>query len=80
MGGAAWAAAQGVRGIAVRGQTAYREAYQALIKSECRVRWSDLRMTLAGYPEPVPARDLDAEAALTDAERALAEALAAARP
>lgn len=52
---AAWAASQSVRRVAVRCQTAYREAYQALIKSEFRVRWSDLRMTLAGYPEPVPA-------------------------
>jgi GNAT superfamily N-acetyltransferase len=52
---AAWAASQGVRRIAVRCQTAYREAYQALIKREFRVRWSDLRMTMAGYPEPVPA-------------------------
>jgi len=52
---AAWAASQGVRRIAVRCQTAYREAYRALIQAEFRVRWSDLRMTLADYPEAVPA-------------------------
>jgi GNAT superfamily N-acetyltransferase len=51
----AWAASQGVRRIAVRCQTAYRDAFRALIEAEFRVRWSDLRMTLAGYPEAVPA-------------------------
>jgi hypothetical protein len=50
----AWAASQGVRRIAVRCQTAYLDAYQALIKCGFRVRWSDLRMTLAGYGEPHP--------------------------
>ena len=51
---AAWAASQGVRRIAVRCQTGYREAYQALVRSDFRVRWSDLRMTMADYPEAVP--------------------------
>ncbi len=51
----AWAATQGIRRVAVRCQTAYQEAYQALIRSGFRVRWSDLRMTMAGYPETVPA-------------------------
>jgi GNAT superfamily N-acetyltransferase len=50
----AWAASQGIRRIAVRCQTAYQAAYQALITSGFRVRWSDLRMTVAGYPEPHP--------------------------
>ncbi len=51
---AAWAVSQGVRRLAVRCQTAYDEAYRALIKCGFRVRWSDLRMTMAGYPEPMP--------------------------
>jgi len=55
---AAWAASQGVRRVAVRCQTAYREAYQALVKAEFRVRWSDLRMTMASYPEAVPERGI----------------------
>jgi hypothetical protein len=40
-----------VRRVAVRCQTAYREAYEILIKRDYRVRWTDLRMTLAGFPE-----------------------------
>ena len=50
----AWAATQSIRRVAVRCQTAYQEAYQALVKSGFRVRWSDLRMTMAGHPEPAP--------------------------
>jgi GNAT superfamily N-acetyltransferase len=50
----AWAASQGIRRIAVRCQTAYQEAYRMLIERGFRVRWSDLRMTLAGYPEAQP--------------------------
>lgn len=46
-----WAARLAVRRLAVRCQTSYREAYHALIERGYRVRWSDLRMTLAGYPE-----------------------------
>jgi GNAT superfamily N-acetyltransferase len=52
---AAWAASQSIRRVAVRCQTAYRDAYRALIKCGFRVRWSDLRMTMAGYDEPRPA-------------------------
>jgi len=51
----AWAATQSIRRVAVRCQTAYREAYQALIQGGFRVRWSDLRMTMAGHAETVPA-------------------------
>jgi hypothetical protein len=51
----AWAATQSIRRVAVRCQTAYQEAYQALIETGFRVRWSDLRMTIAGHPETVPA-------------------------
>jgi GNAT superfamily N-acetyltransferase len=51
----AWAATQSIRRVAVRCQTAYQEAYQALITGGFRVRWSDLRMTMADHPETVPA-------------------------
>jgi hypothetical protein len=32
-------------------QTAYAEAYRALMARGYRVRWTDLRMTLHGFPE-----------------------------
>jgi hypothetical protein len=51
---AAWAARQGARRIGVRCQTAYGEAFRALVRRGYRVRWTDLRMTLAGYPEATP--------------------------
>jgi GNAT superfamily N-acetyltransferase len=51
---AAWAARRGARRIAVRCQTAYGDAYRALVRRGYRVRWTDLRMTLAGYPETPP--------------------------
>jgi GNAT superfamily N-acetyltransferase len=44
----------GSRRLAVRCQTSYGGAYQALVERGYRVRWSDLRMTLDGYPECVP--------------------------
>jgi GNAT superfamily N-acetyltransferase len=50
----AWAARQGARRISVRCQTAYGEAYRALVRRGCRVRWTDLRMTFTGFPEAVP--------------------------
>jgi len=52
----AWAATQGIRRVAVRCQTAYQDVYRALVRDGFRVRWSDLRMTLAEYPEARPAR------------------------
>jgi GNAT superfamily N-acetyltransferase len=52
----AWARRQAVRRFAVRCQTAYAEAYRALVERGFRVRWSDLRMTLAGFPEQHPDR------------------------
>ncbi len=52
----AWGASQGIRRIAVRCQTAYQEAYRDLIRDGFRVRWSDLRMTLATHPEARPAK------------------------
>lgn len=48
----AWAASQNIRRLAVRCQTAYGDAYRALIKRGFRVRWSDLRMTMTGFEEP----------------------------
>jgi GNAT superfamily N-acetyltransferase len=40
---------------AVRVQGDYPAAYQALIAMGARVRWTDLRMTLAGHAEVIPA-------------------------
>ncbi len=54
----AWAARQGARRIGVRCQTAYGDAYRALVRRGYRVRWTDLRMTLTGFPERVPADGL----------------------
>ncbi len=45
------AARMGIRRVAVRCQTAYAAAFRLLIKRDYRVRWTDLRMTLEGYPE-----------------------------
>jgi GNAT superfamily N-acetyltransferase len=47
------AAAAGVRGVAVRCQTACPEAYLALVHRGYQVRWTDLRMTLQDFPEVV---------------------------
>jgi hypothetical protein len=38
--------------VAIRCQGRFSDAYAALIERGYEVRWSDLRMTLAGYPEP----------------------------
>lgn len=51
-----WAHRCGGRRLAIRCQSAYGDLYQALIGRGYRVRWSDLRMTLGGYPERRPAR------------------------
>ena len=48
----------GAARAAVRVQGDYSSAYQALVAMDARVRWTDLRMTLAGYPEAVPASGL----------------------
>ena len=53
---AAWARRAAVRRLAVRCQTAYVAAYQALVERDYRVRWSDLRMTMAGFSERMPAQ------------------------
>jgi len=54
----AWGATQSARRVSVRCQTAYQHAYRALVECGFRVRWSDLRMTVAGYPEAVPERGI----------------------
>jgi GNAT superfamily N-acetyltransferase len=41
----------GTRRVSIRVQTEYDAAYQQLIGLRGRVRWSDLRMTMNGYPE-----------------------------
>ncbi len=47
------AAAEGerLRRLSVRCQSAFGEAYAQLIRDGFRVHWTDLRMTLGGYPE-----------------------------
>lgn len=47
---AAWS--RGARRVAIRCQTAYREAYGSLLDAGYRVHWTDLRMTLDGMAEP----------------------------
>ncbi len=48
----------GTRRVAFRVQTEYLDAYQQLIAMGGRVRWTDLRMALAKYPEGTPERGL----------------------
>jgi GNAT superfamily N-acetyltransferase len=47
------------RRVAVRCQTRMAEAYTSLIRRGYQTRWTDLRMTLSGYPEAeVPAGEI----------------------
>ncbi len=46
------AARAGIRRVAIRCQTRCAEAFRQLVGRGYRVRWTDLRMTLDGYPEP----------------------------
>ena len=48
------AAGHRLRRVAIRCQTAYPAAYQQLVDRGYRVRWTDLRMTLEGWPELEP--------------------------
>lgn len=48
------AARLGVRRIAVRCETRFADAFRRLSERGYRVRWTDLRMTHAGNPEPPP--------------------------
>jgi GNAT superfamily N-acetyltransferase len=52
---AATARKTGTRRVAIRVQGEYTDAYRQLIELGARVRWTDLRMIAAGYPEPVAA-------------------------
>jgi len=44
----------GTRRVALRVQGQYSNAFRRLIRRGARVRWSDLRMTLEGFPEVRP--------------------------
>lgn len=44
------AAELGLRRVSIRCQSGFHDAYALLIDRGYRVRWTDLRMTLAGYP------------------------------
>ena len=46
-----YARRSGTRRVAVRVQGEYLETYSRLVALGARVRWTDLRMTLAGHPE-----------------------------
>ena len=48
----------GTRRVALRMQGQYPGAYRQLMRRGARVRWSDLRMTLDGYAEAVPAKGI----------------------
>jgi GNAT superfamily N-acetyltransferase len=48
----------GTRRVSIRVQGEYQGVYQRLIAMRGRVRWSDLRMTLDGYPERPVAKGL----------------------
>jgi GNAT superfamily N-acetyltransferase len=48
----ACAARLGIGRVAVRCQTRFTAAYRALMQRGYQVRWTDLRMTLAGFDEP----------------------------
>jgi hypothetical protein len=42
----------GAQRVAFRMQGGLTQGYATLVEMGARVRWTDLRMTLAGYPEP----------------------------
>lgn len=48
----------GTRAASVRVQGGYADAYRRLIDAGARVRWTDLRMTVAGFEERQPARGM----------------------
>ncbi len=43
-----------VHRVSLRAQSAFRDAYQHLVRLGFRAHWTDLRMALASHPEPVP--------------------------
>jgi hypothetical protein len=52
-----YARRSGTRRVAFRVQGEYGDVYRRLVQLGARVRWTDLRMTLGGYPEPTPQVD-----------------------
>jgi len=48
------AAKAGIRRVALRCQTRFADAFRRLVARGYRVRWTDLRMSLEGYPERHP--------------------------
>lgn len=48
----------GTRRVALRLQGQYGGAYRRLMRRGARVRWSDLRMTLDGFPEKIPEKGI----------------------
>lgn len=50
------AARLGIRRVAVRCQTRFDDTFRRLVARGYRVRWTDLRMSYEGYPEPHPER------------------------
>jgi GNAT superfamily N-acetyltransferase len=50
-----YARRSGTRGVALRVQGEYIRVYEQLIALGARVRWTDLRMTVSGSPELMPA-------------------------
>ena len=53
-----YARRSGTRRVAFRVQGEYVDAYARLVAMGARVRWTDLRMTLAGYAEPKAERGI----------------------
>jgi GNAT superfamily N-acetyltransferase len=53
-----YARRSGTRRVAFRVQGEYVEAYARLVAMGARVRWTDLRMCMAGYPEPKAERGI----------------------
>jgi len=51
-----YARRSGTRSVAFRVQGEYGDLYRRLVAMGARVRWTDLRMALTGYPEARPAR------------------------
>ncbi|HUF26915.1 MAG TPA: GNAT family N-acetyltransferase [Gemmatimonadaceae bacterium] len=48
----------GTRRVAVRVQGGFEGLYERFVRLGARVRWTDLRMTLAGFAEPAPAEGI----------------------
>jgi GNAT superfamily N-acetyltransferase len=53
-----YARRSGTRRVSIRVQGEYQDAYVRLMAKRARLRWSDLRMTLRGFSERVPAEGM----------------------